>query len=360
MDNTASVLQVVLVINPGSTSTKFGLWRRDGCHVEHTVRHDPGDLAPRAIDQWEVRRKLVDRALEPHLNEVNIIGAVGRGGLLKPVAGGTYRVNSAMLEELRRPETPNHASNLGALLADHYARQFQVPAFVVDPVTVDEFHDLARVSGVPWIERRSRSHALNIKAVSRKAAERLGVALPQARFVVAHLGGGISVAAVDGCQIVDVNDALLGMGPFSPERAGALPIGPLVERCFSGQVTRQELLDELSRCSGLSAYCGTSDVRVILERIRGGDQAADLALRAMIYQIAKEIGAYAAALEGRLNAVILTGGLAHSSEIVDMLTPYVNFLGKILVFPGEGEMEALAAGAFRVLDGEEPARDYPG
>jgi butyrate kinase len=199
---------------------------------------------------------------------------------------------------------------------------------------------------------------LNIKAVVRLAAKELGKAVAETRFVVAHLGGGISIAAVDGGRIIDVNDALHGMGPYSPERAGALPTGPLIERCYDGKTGKKELLDELARKGGLMGYCGTSDAREVLNRARNGDSAADLALRGMVYQIAKEIGAYAAALQGRIDAVILTGGLAHSEEILELLKPYIAFLGRILIYPGEGELEALAAGAFRVVDGVEPAREY--
>ncbi|MDP8229115.1 MAG: butyrate kinase, partial [Candidatus Electryoneaceae bacterium] len=311
-----------------------------------------------ATDQFEYRRDLIDRELDPLLGDYKIVGTVGRGGVLKPLKGGTYIVNRTMLDYLISDEVANHASNLGAGLADHYARRFGVDAYIVDPVTVDEFPDVARISGVPWILRKSRAHALNIKAVVRRASADIGIEADQSRYVVAHLGGGISIAAVVGGRIIDVNDALIGMGPYSPERAGALPIGPLIDRCFSGNVTKEELLHELSRNSGLKAYCGTSDVREILERIANGDQQADSALKGMIYQNVKEIGAMAAVLEGRLDAVLLTGGLAHSTEIVEMLTTPLFYLGKILVYPGEGELRALAQGAFRVIDGVEETREY--
>jgi butyrate kinase len=350
--------EVLIVINPGSTSTKFALWSRDGCISEHVVRHDADKLASRAVDQMDYRRLLIDEVLEPLLNNLVIVGIVGRGGLLKPLAGGTYSVNKAMLDFLQSPTTSNHASNLGAMLADHYASRFKVPAFVVDPVTVDEFSELARLTGVTWCERLSRAHALNIKYSVHRAAAELGKPLEDTRFVVAHLGGGTSIAAVDGGRIVDSNNALHGMGPYSPERAGALPIGPLVERCFTEGVTKKGLLDELARKSGLMAYCGTSDVREILQRIDAGDEKAELALRGMIYQNAKEIGAMATVMEGWLDAVIITGGLAHSTEVVASLRLYIEYLGEILVYPGEGELEALAAGAFRVLDKLEEVKEF--
>ncbi len=350
--------EVVLVINPGSTSTKYALWSRTGCVVERVVRHDADKLAPRAVDQFDYRRSLIDADLEQFKGEVRIVGVVGRGGLLKPLEGGVYRVNQVMKDELLSPNISNHASNLGALLADYYARQFGVEAYIVDPVTVDEFDELSRLSGVKWCQRKSRSHALNIKAVVRRAAAFLGKDVSETRFVVAHLGGGTSIAAVVGGRIIDVNDALHGMGPYSPERAGALPTGPLIERCFSGTVTKKELLDELARKAGLMAYCGTSDVREVLNRIQAGDKEADLALRGMIYQDAKEIGAIAAALKGQFDAIIITGGLAHSDEIIQRLKSYIQFLGRILVYPGEGELEALAEGAFRAIDKVEEAKEY--
>lgn len=358
MTLSTSSIDVVIVINPGSTSTKYALWSRAGGVAERTVRHEADRLAARAIEQFEYRRALIDADLAPLLSGVRVVGSVGRGGLLKPLPGGVYKVSEAMLAALQAPETSNHASNLGALLADHYARRFGVGAFIVDPVTVDEFHDLARLSGVVWCERKSRSHALNIKAVVRRACRNLGIEVRESRFVVAHLGGGISIAAVKGGRLIDANDALHGMGPYSPERAGALPIGPLIEHCFSGVVSKKELLDELARRSGLTAYTGTSDAREVLGRIADGDTGADLALRGMVYQIAKEIGAYATVLKGELDAVILTGGLAHSNEIVEMVRSYIIFLGRVIVLPGEGELEALAEGAFRVLDGEESALEY--
>lgn len=351
--------EVLIVINPGSTSTKYALWKRSGCFTERAVRHDAARLSKNIVDQLDYRRELIDQDLEPLLKELRVIGVVGRGGLLKPLAGGTYFVNEVMLEYLRAAREGNHASNLGAMLADSFARKHGVKAFIVDPVTVDEFHDLARLSGINWITRKSRSHALNIKAVIRRAAAELKIKLEDSRFVVAHLGGGTSIAAVLSGKIIDVNDALLGMGSYSPERAGALPIGPLVERCFSGQVTRDELLTELSRKGGLTSYCGTSDAREVEKRALEGDKTAELALRGMIYQDAKEIGAMAAVMEGRLDAIILTGGLAHSEYLMGMLKPYIAFLTpNIMIFPGEGELEALAEGAFRVIDGAEEGKEY--
>ncbi len=351
-------MEVVIVINPGSTSTKFALYSRDGSVVEKVVRHEAHKLSIVATDQFEYRRELIDLELETILGGVKVVGTVGRGGLLKPIKGGTYKVTKEMTDYLISDEVTNHASNLGAILAKHYAERFNVEAYVVDPVTVDEFADVSRVSGVKWIQRKSRVHALNIKAVVRRACSEIGLPLNKSRFVVAHLGGGISVAAVDGGRIIDVNDAMHGMGPFSPERAGALPIGPLIEKCFSGEVTKKELLQELARESGLKGYCGTSDVQEIMARINNGDRDAEIAIRAMVYQIVKEIGGLAAVFGGGINGVIVTGGMAHSVEITDMIRSAVAFLGTLIVFPGEGELEALAQGAFRVIDGEEVEQTY--
>jgi len=350
--------EVVIVINPGSTSTKFALWSREESVAEEVVRHEQSKLAPRAVDQFDQRREVVEQALERHLEGVKVVGAVGRGGLLGPIEGGTYRVTQRMLDFLAQPSTANHASNLGAHLAYYFAGKFGVEAYVVDPVTVDEFVDVARLTGVTWCDRLSRAHTLNIKYCVHRAAAEIGKSVDQTRFVVVHLGGGTSVAAVKDGRIIDSNNALHGMGPYSPERAGALPIGPLVERCFSEGVNKKELLDELARKSGLMAYCGTSDVRDVLNRAEAGDETADLALRGMVYQTAKEIGAMATSLEGWIDAVIITGGVAHSDEIIAMLRSYIEYLGEIVIYPGEGELEALAAGAFRVIDRLENAKVF--
>jgi len=283
---------------------------------------------------------------------------VGRGGLLRPGPGGVYPVNAAMLADLTTARYGEHASNLGAPLAQALGAAYGAPAFIADPVTTDELLPEARLSGVPELERRSRAHALNIRACGRRAAAELQRPLAQCAFVVAHLGGGISVAAVRAGRILDVNDALLGMGPFSPERAGALPIGPLVELACSGRYTREELLDRLARRSGLKAYLGTNDMRVVLSRCDAGDEQAALVLRAMVHQVAKEIGAAATVLAGRLDGVVLTGGLALAGAFVDALRERTAFLGRHFVFPGENELESLADAGFQAVSGLEPLREY--
>lgn len=354
----SNIEEVVIVINPGSTSTKFALWTRDKSLEEKTVRHDTAKLAENLVDQEDYRFELINENLKPLLSGRSVVGAVGRGGLLKPLQGGTYKVNAQMLDDLRKGIGGVHASNLGAILANRFAKEYSVPAYIVDPVVVDEFHDVARISGVKWIVRKSRSHALNIKATMRRACRRLNKKPDEANFVVAHMGGGTSIAAVQKGKIIDVNDALLGMGPFSPERAGALPIGPLVDACFSGKYSHKEMIKMLSKQSGLYSYCGTADALEVENRFLDGDKDAEKALRAMMYQNAKEIGAMASVLSGKVDAIVLTGGLANSKVLMDILKGCISWISEVLLFPGEGELQALAEGAFRVLDNIEEPKDY--
>jgi butyrate kinase len=351
--------QAVLVINPGSTSTKLAVYTRQGPLRESIVAHESSVLngLGNINNQLDFRfSKLMDWISD--FDDVNWIAAVGRGGLLGPLEGGTYRITQEMLSDLESGRFSYHASNLGAMMAQRFADECGVPGFVVDPVTVDNFHLVARISGVPEIERRCRSHALNIKAQAREVANKLGKPLTHTHFVVAHLGGGISVCALEGGRIIDVNDALLGMGPFSPERAGALPIGPLVDLAFSGKYTREQLLQKLSRESGMVAYLGTNDLREVERRIEEGDEEAEVIFSAMVYQIVKEIGAMAVVFHGELDGVILTGGMVYSERLSEQLMSRVSFLGSVYRRPGELEMVALAKGAFRVLDGEEEAKEY--
>ena len=350
----------ILVINPGSTSTKVAIWKDEELILQETIKHpaDKLDKFPCVVDQFNLRLQAVDSAIADWLEPDKLSAIAARGGPLRPLEGGTYAINEPMLDDLRTARYSNHASNLGAILAHHLAERLGIPCFVVDPVTVDEFTPLARVSGFPGIERKCRSHALNIKAVARQVAEEIGKPLGGTDFVVAHMGGGLSICPLAKGRIVDVNDGLLGMGPFSPERAGALPIGPLVELCYSGKYSKQELLRRLSIEAGLKGYLGTSDLVEVENRIDEGDEEAKLYYEAMLYQIAKEIGAAAAVLKGNLDGVILTGGMSQSERLVETIKSYVSFLGPVFVIPGEKEMEALALGALRVLQGEEEAKEY--
>jgi butyrate kinase len=348
---------LVFVINPGSTSTKLAFFSERKAEWEHTLEH-PRGVGEHPADVLGERAQEIARLLGDKLTDWTPAAVVGRGGPLRSLEGGTYLVNQRMIDELLSERWSNHASNLGALLARFFAEKWNVPAYVVDPVSVDNFTPLARISGVPEIERRCRSHALNIRACAHLAAAKVGKPLKRTRFVVAHLGGGISIAVVNAGRIEDVNDALLGMGPFSPTRAGALPIGALVEMATSGEYTKERLLHKLSHESGFMGYLGTSSLVRVEELIEQGDEDARQIRDAMVYQVAKEIGSCAAVLKGKVDALILTGGLVHSHSFRKELRSYVRWVGRILVFPGEREMEALAAGAFRVLKGKEEGKEY--
>jgi len=353
----------VLAINPGSTSTKIAVYENDNSLFVKTLRHDAEEIAKFGgiIEQYEFRKNLVLNAMKENKVAPETLNAVvGRGGLIKPVAGGTYRINEKMLADLKDPTRWGriHASNLGAFIAKSIADDLGIPSYIVDPVTVDEFPEIARISGVPEIERKSLSHALNIRYTAYKLAKELGKEMKDCNMIAVHMGGGISVAAIRKGKIVDVNNALLGMGPFSPQRAGALPIGDLLEKAFSGKYTHQELIAKLSKKSGLIAYLGTDNGLEIENRIKAGDKKAELILKAMCYQIAKEVGASAAVLEGKVDAIFLTGGLAFDQFIVNEITRMNGFIAQIHVYPGENEMEALSQGALRVLRGLEKEKNY--
>ncbi|HOB35025.1 MAG TPA: butyrate kinase [Bacillota bacterium] len=347
----------ILAINPGSTSTKLALFEDEVLYTAETLRHNPQELAPVIADQLEYRTALVSRWLEANFNGDKLSAVVGRGGMLKPIPSGTYAVNERMREDLRKGVGGQHASNLGGLIAHSLASRWGIPAFIVDPVSVDEFIPEARISGIPEIERRSRSHALNIRAVARRAARDLGHELEDINLIVAHLGGGISVAPLQKGRMLDVNDAN-EMGPFSPERSGGLPTGDLVKLAFSGKYTQEELVNKILRGSGLLGYLGTNDGVEVGRRIQAGDKKAELIGRAMAYQIAKEIGAMATVLCGQVRAIIITGGLAHYNRLTGWIKEHVRFIAPVLIYPGEDELQALAAGCLRVLRGEESPREY--
>jgi butyrate kinase len=285
---------------------------------------------------------------------------VGRGGLVKPVEGGTYAVNQKMLDDLQNPALWGriHASNLGAFIANSIASELNIPAFIVDPVTVDEFEPIARISGCPEIERKSLLHALNLRYCTRMIATKRGKKVNEINQIGVHMGGGISVAAIKQGRIVDVNNAVLGMGPFSPQRAGALPIGDLLEMAFSGKYTLNEMKAMFTKTGGLIAYLGTDNGAEVEERIAAGDEKARLVFDAMIYQIAKEIGACSTVLKGNVDVIFLTGGLAYNSYLVENLKERISFIADIELIPGEKEMEALSQGAVRVLKGLEKAKLY--
>ncbi|MHB9058134.1 MAG: butyrate kinase [Bacillota bacterium] len=351
----------ILVINPGSTSTKVAVYEDDRPLFVGQAEHSAAELAALGgiAAQEPLRRKAVlDLLAGAGLDLSGIAAVVGRGGLLKPVTAGVYRVNPAMLADLSRAERGEHAANLGGLIAAEIAADLEVPALVVDPVSVDEFEPVARLSGLPEIERQSLLHALNIKAGARRAAAELGKPLSELNLIVAHLGGGISVCPLAGGRMVDANNAN-EEGPFSPERAGGLPAASLVRLCFSGRYGREELLRRLNSRGGMVAYLGTNDLKEALARAHTGDRQAGLVMEAMAYQTAKEIGAMATVLKGRVDAIVIAGGLARSAEFTDLIRSRVAFIAPVLVYPGEDEMAALAAGARRALNGEESVKDYP-
>lgn len=356
--------EIVIVINPGSTSTKIALYDSEKAIITENLEHSQDELEQfkNVIDQLPMREKKIHQFIDSHLTKrMKVKAIVGRGGPLKPLKGGTYIVNKTMINDLISCKYADHPSNLGAILANKLSINYNVPAFVVDPVTVDEFIPEARISGISGIERKSRSHALNIRATVREAAKKLKKDYQNFNCVVAHLGGGISICAVRNGKLIDVNNGLLGQGPFSPNRAGALPIGDLVEMCFKTNTDKNEILKLLSKESGLFSYLGTSSVQEVLHHsfvIK--EKKALLIYRAMIYQIAKEIGAMAVAVNyGILDAIILTGGMTNSEKIIEDVSSYISFLAKnVLTFPGEREMSSLAKGAFRVLKGKEKALKY--
>lgn len=351
----------MLIINPGSTSTKAALFDGGTKISEEAVRHDPDELVKfdNVADQFGYRMEAINHWIEtlPITGE-QLKAVVGRGAPTKPLAGGSYSINEQMLSDLKSAKYANHASNLGGIIAHYLGIRYDVPSLISDPVTTDNFTEIARISGVPEIPRKCRAHTLNIKAVCRRVAAESGKRLREVNYVAVHMGGGISVAALKGGKVIDVNDALLGMGPYSPDRSGSLPIGGLVKLCYSGKFTEKELIDKLSKKSGLVAYLGEADLREVEKMIQSGDEKARLYFDAMAYQIAKEIGSAATVLRGEFEAIVLTGGMANSEMLVGEIRQYIDFLGKVIVLPGEFEMEALAAAGLRYLKGLEELKAY--
>ena len=350
----------VLAINPGSTSTKIALYEETQCLFEEVIRHSKNDLSSFAdiYAQYEYRKNLVEESLATHGYAVSELQAVvGRGGALKPISGGTYRVNDLMLHDLRHCVQTHHASNLGGLLAKGIADKVQIPAFIVDPVCVDELEPIARISGWPELPRRSLFHALNLKATARRAAKDLHKDFYDVTLVMGHLGGGISFAVQQNGRMIDIVNPMDG-GAFSPERTGDLPLSPLVELCYAGRYSMPEMIRKMIGQGGLVAHLGTDDAREVERRIDEGDEQAELVYRAMAYQIAKQLGAMTTVVSGQFDAIVLTGGLSYSRRLVEWIRDRVGFLGKVLVYPGEDELLALTEGALRVLHGEEEAKTY--
>lgn len=350
----------ILAINTGSTSTKAAVYCDENQVLELSLSHSAEELSQFASipEQAEWRKGLILEALKQHNIELDSLSAViGRGGLLRPIESGVYTVNDAMVEELRTTKQ-QHASNLSAPIAAQIAALCGVNAYIADPVVVDEFMELARWSGIKEIRRRSIFHALNQKATARIYANEIGRNYEDLNLVVAHLGGGISVAAHKKGRVIDCNNALDGEGPVAPERAGTIPAGDLVDLCFSGRYTQKEVRAMLVGKGGIMSLTGSNSVKDIVARAEGGDTEAKLAIDLMVYTVAKNIGQMAVAMQGNVDVILLTGGIAHSKAITSAISEYCRFLAPIEVYPGENELQSLALNALRVLRGDAVAKNY--
>lgn len=356
----SNIMKRILVINPGSTSTKIAVYNDEKEILVNTIRHSMEELAkyPRIIDQFEFRKELVLKTLEENNIPFQFDAIVGRGGLLKPIPGGVYEVNDAMLNDIMHAMR-THACNLGCLLASELAVMLPgCRAFIADPGVVDELDEVARINGSPLMPRITIWHALNQRAIARRYAKEQGKRYEDLNLIVCHLGGGISVGAHQKGRAIDVPNALDGEGPFSPERAGTLPAGNLIDLCFSGKYTQAQLKKMVCGQGGLAAHLGTTDVQAIQKRIDEGDEHARLILEAMIYHIAKAVGGAAVALWGKVDAILLTGGIAYSEYITTRLKERVSFLAPVFIYPGEDELEALALNGLGALRGELPIQEY--
>lgn len=350
----------ILIINPGSTSTKIGVYEDETQLMEETLRHTTEEIAQydTIYDQKDFRKNVILDVLKEKdvdLNSIDVV--VGRGGLLKPIPGGTYATTPELLEDLKIGKQGQHASNLGGLLAYDIAQEIDVPSYIVDPVVVDELQDVARLSGHPLMDRVSIFHALNQKAVAKRYAKEAGKPYDELNLIVVHMGGGVSVGAHKNGQIIDVANALDGDGPFSPERSGGLPSGQLMKVCFSGDYTQAEVGKMINGNGGFNAYLGTNDMREVVEMAKTDEKAA-LVRDAFHYQLGKEIGSMAVVLDGKVDQIILTGGIAYNQITCDYFKDHCGFIAPITVYPGEDELLALAQGALRVMNGEEEAKQY--
>lgn len=350
----------ILAINPGSTSTKLAAFKDQKIVAEETIRHTVQEIDQFAgvIDQKDFREELILSFIKENKLEADLEAVVGRGGLLKPIPGGTYEVNEAMLEDLTTEKYNTHASNLGGILAYELGKIYAVPAFIVDPVVVDEFEPMARISGLKGMNRRSVGHILNQRAVARRIMEENGKDYYESSAIVAHLGGGISIGAHKNGKIIDLVNGLDGEGPFSPERSGSLPLIDFASMIIDNELSINAVKKLIAGNSGLKSYINETDLREVEKRINEGDTEAKLYLDGMCYQIAKSIGEMAVVLKGNVDAIILTGGAAYSKDIVQSITESVKFIADVKVYPGEMEMEALYEGASRVLAGEEKSLTY--
>lgn len=350
----------ILTINPGSTSTKIAVFDDTTPVFADTLRHTVDDLKPFTLvsDQFEYRRDLIIKALEEHGIPFDFDVIVARGGLLKPVEGGVYRINDQMLSEMAHPMR-NHACNLGCRIAHDFSQRLgNCPALTADPGVVDELIDEARISGSPLMPRITTWHALNQRAIARRYAAEHDTRYENLNLIIAHLGGGISIGAHRLGRCIDVNNAFDGEGPFSPERAGSLPAGALIDLCYSNKYTKDQLKRRISGNAGLAAHLGTTDVAEIVNRIKDGDKKAKEVLDAMIYQCARWMGGASVALRGQVDAILLTGGVAHSDYVISRIKDYVSFIAPVYVYPGEDEMLALASNGLDAMQGKMPIKEY--
>lgn len=350
---------MILVINPGSTTTKIALYRDDKCLKSSNIEHELSSIeeCDSIIDQLSMRKQAIENwfiAEDIDLSELSAV--VGRGGILPPVKSGAYQINDKMLDRLKNRPLVEHASNLGAILSDAIAKSLEVPSYVYDPVSVDELEDVARISGMPYIERKSHTHALNSRAMALRVAQKAKARYEDRNFIVAHLGGGISISAHRRGRIIDViaDDE----GPFSPERAGRVPCRELISLCYSGKFDERTMQKNLRGNGGMKAYLGTSDVKKIASDAFNGDSKSKLLIEAMAYQISKGIGELATVLKGNVDSIILTGAIAFNTMITDLIKERTDFIATVIIEPGENELEALALGVLRVLNREEEAHEY--
>ena len=350
-----------LIINPGSTSTKIGVFEDETLLFEETLRHSTEEIAQYAsiVDQKDFRKEIITNLLKEKdfdINSLNMV--VGRGGMLKPIPGGTYAVTDDLLEDLKIGKQGQHASNLGGILAREIGDSIGVPSFIVDPVVVDELCDIARYSGVPELPRTSVFHALNQKAVAKRYAKETGKAYDSLNLIVVHMGGGVSVGAHENGRIIDVFNALDGDGAFSPERAGGAPVGALIKMCFSGQYTEKEIYKKFVGNGGFNAYLGTNDMRDVEKMVNDGDAKAKEIRDAFIFQVSKDMGSMAAVLKGKVDQIVVTGGIAYDKGVVAGLKERCEWIAPFTVYPGEDELLALVQGGLRVVNGEEEAKVY--
>jgi len=351
----------ILVINPGSTSTKIAIYDNEKEKWSNNIKHSHDKLSEynNVIDQLEWRQKVIEENLKSSGFDINNITAiVARGGAgLDPISGGTYKIDQDMVKDLYNNKNAEHASNLAGIIAYNLSQELDIPCYTVDPISIDEFEPVARLSGIPEIKRKCQSHALNLKAISRKTANELNKNYEDINLIGVHLGGGISIAAIKKGKIIDVNNANQN-GPYSPERCGTLPVLDFLEYIYEHNFKKEEVKKRLVGKGGLIAYLGTNDGVQIEKRIDNGDKNAELIYNGMIYQIAKEIGSMAAVLDGNVDAIFITGGLANSDYIIEKLIKKINFISDIYVYPGADELENLALGAYRVLNGKASPKIY--